>query len=98
VVAEIIELYFTEAPARISEMRAAAERGALGELSRLARSLHESADKLSALSLKDLCARLDREARAGTPENAAEATRAIAREVGRVQDSLAPELRKRGLR
>ncbi|WP_233561948.1 hypothetical protein [Sorangium cellulosum] len=79
-------------------MREAAARGALGELDRLAWALYESADKLAALTLKELCARLDREARAGTIESATEAVQAIAREVERVQSSLAAELKKRGLR
>ncbi|WP_437594585.1 response regulator [Sorangium sp. So ce1000] len=98
VVTEVIELFLTEAPTRAASMRGAAARGALGELERLARALYESADALAASSLKELCARLDREARAGTLESATEAVRAIDREVERVQSSLAAELRKRGLR
>ncbi|KYF67300.1 hypothetical protein BE15_38365 [Sorangium cellulosum] len=98
VVTEVIELFLTEAPTRVASMREAAARGALGELDRLAWALYESADKLAALTLKELCARLDREARAGTIESATEAVQAIAREVERVQSSLAAELKKRGLR
>ncbi|WP_434048703.1 MULTISPECIES: response regulator [Sorangium] len=98
VVTEVIELFLTEAPTRVASMREAAARGALGELDRLAWALYESADKLAALTLKELCARLDREARAGTVESATEAVQAIAREVERVQSSLAAELKKRGLR
>ncbi|WP_437787184.1 response regulator [Sorangium sp. So ce1097] len=98
VVTEVIELFLTEAPTRVASMREAAARGALGELERLAWALYESADKLAALNLKELCARLDREARAGTLESATEAVQAIAREVERVQSSLAAELKKRGLR
>ncbi|MGK3993353.1 response regulator [Sorangium sp. So ce1024] len=98
VVTEVIELFLTEAPTRVASMREAAARGALGELERLAWALYESADKLAALSLKELCARLDREARAGTLESATEAVQAVAREVERVQSSLAAELKKRGLR
>ncbi|WP_437961506.1 response regulator [Sorangium sp. So ce119] len=98
VVTEVIELFLTEAPTRVASMREAAARGALGELERLAWALYESADKLAALNLKELCARLDREARAGTIVSATEAVQAIAREVERVQSSLAAELKKRGLR
>ncbi|WP_437805026.1 ATP-binding response regulator [Sorangium sp. So ce1078] len=98
VVTEVIELFLTEAPTRVASMREAAARGALGELERLAWALYESADKLAAFNLKELCARLDREARAGTIESATEAVQAIAREVERVQSSLAADLKKRGLR
>ncbi|XXY50425.1 response regulator [Sorangium sp. So ce269] len=98
VVAEMIELFLTEAPTRVAAMREAAARGALGELERLAWALYESADKLAALSLKELCARLDREARAGTIESATEAVQAIAREVERVQSSLAADPKRRGPR
>ena len=98
VVTEVIELFLTEAPTRVASMREAAARGALGELERLAWALYESADALAAFSLKELCARLDREARAGTLESATEAVRAIGREVERVQASLAAELKKRGPR
>ncbi|WP_437683776.1 response regulator [Sorangium sp. So ce131] len=96
VVHEVTALFLTEAPARVAAMREAAARGALGELEQLAWALYESADKLAALSLKELCARLDRAARAGTPESAGEAVQAIAREVERVQASLAAEPGKRG--
>ncbi|WP_437803975.1 response regulator [Sorangium sp. So ce693] len=98
VVTEVIELFLTEAPTRVASMREAAAQGALGELERLAWALYESADALAAFSLKELCARLDREARAGTLESATEAVRAIGREVERVQSSLAAELKKRGPR
>ncbi|WP_437301872.1 response regulator [Sorangium sp. So ce388] len=98
VVAEMIELFLTEAPTRVAAMREAAARGALGELERLAWALYESADKLAALNLKELCARLDREARAGTIESATEAVQAIAREVERVQSSLAADPKRRGPR
>ncbi|MGK4004280.1 response regulator [Sorangium sp. So ce1036] len=98
VVTEVIALFLTEAPARVASMREAAARGALGELERLAFGLYESADQLAALTLKELCARLDREARAGTLESVSEAVHAVAREVERVQASLAAELKKRGLR
>ncbi|WP_437747726.1 response regulator [Sorangium sp. So ce1504] len=98
VVTEVIELFLTEAPTRVASMREAAAQGALGELERLAWALYESADALAASSLKELCARLDREARAGTLESATEAVRAIGREVERVQSSLAAELKKRGFR
>ncbi|HTM71269.1 MAG TPA: response regulator [Luteimonas sp.] len=98
VVAEVIELFLTEAPTRVAAMREAAARGALGELERLAWALYESADKLAALNLKELCARLDREARAGTIESATEAVQAIAREVERVQSSLAADPKRRGPR
>ncbi|WP_437963058.1 response regulator [Sorangium sp. So ce260] len=98
VVTEVIELFLTEAPTRVASMREAAARGALGELERLAWALYESADKLAAFNLKELCARLDREARAGTIESATEAVQAIAREVERVQSSLAADLKRRGLR
>ncbi|XXX71653.1 response regulator [Sorangium sp. So ce134] len=98
VVTEVIELFLTEAPSRVASMSEAAARGALGELERLAWALYESADKLAAFNLKELCARLDREARAGTIESATEAVQAIAREVGRVQSSLAADLKKRRLR
>ncbi len=81
VVTEVIELFLTEAPTRVASMREAAAQGALGELERLAWALYESADALAAFSLKELCARLDREARAGTLESATEAVRAIGREV-----------------
>ncbi|WP_437581774.1 hypothetical protein [Sorangium sp. So ce887] len=76
----------------------AAARGALGEIEQLAWALYGSADTLAAFNLKELCARLDREARAGTIESATEAVQAIAREVGRVRSSLAADLKKRGLR
>ncbi|AUX23528.1 sensor histidine kinase [Sorangium cellulosum] len=98
VVTEVSALFLTEAPARVASMLDAAARGALGELERLAFGLYESADQLAALTLKELCARLDREARAGTLESATEAVHAVAREVERVQASLAVELKKRGLR
>ncbi|WP_437496558.1 response regulator [Sorangium sp. So ce1099] len=98
VVAEMIELFLTEAPTRVAAMREAAARGALGELERLAWALYESADKLAALNLKELCARLDRAARAGTIESATEAVQAIAREVERVQSSLAADPKRRGPR
>ncbi|WP_437617541.1 response regulator [Sorangium sp. So ce1151] len=98
VVAEMIELFLTEAPTRVAAMREAAARGALGELERLAWALYESADKLAALNLKELCARLDREARAGTIESATAAVQAIAREVERVQSSLAADPKRRGPR
>ncbi|AUX33447.1 MULTISPECIES: response regulator [Sorangium] len=98
VVSEVTELFLTEAPSRVAAMREAAARGALGELERLAWALYESADKLAAFNLKELCARLDREARAGTIESATEAVQAVAREVGRVQTSLAADLKKRGPR
>ncbi|WP_437994859.1 response regulator [Sorangium sp. So ce185] len=98
VVGEVTELFLTEAPSRVAAMGEAAARGALGELERLAWALYESADELAAFNLKELCARLDREARAGTIESATEAVQAIAREVGRVQSSLAADLKKRGLR
>ncbi|WP_437738537.1 response regulator [Sorangium sp. So ce1335] len=98
VVTEVIELFLTEAPTRVASMREAAAQGALGQLERLAWALYESADKLAALNLKELCARLDREARAGTLESATGAVEGIAREVERVQSSLAAELTKRGLR
>ncbi|AUX43876.1 sensor histidine kinase [Sorangium cellulosum] len=96
VVSEVIALFLTEAPTRVAAMREAAARGALGELEQLAWALYESADKLAALNLKELCARLDRAARAGTPARAEEAVQAIAREVERVQASLAAEPGKRG--
>ncbi|WP_437932924.1 response regulator [Sorangium sp. So ce341] len=98
VVSEVTELFLTEAPSRVAAMGEAAARGALGELERLAWALYESADELAAFNLKELCARLDREARAGTIESATEAVQAIAREVGRVQSSLAADLKRRGLR
>ncbi|WP_437663122.1 response regulator [Sorangium sp. So ce1182] len=98
VVAEMIELFLTEAPTRVAAMREAAARGALGELERLAWALYESADKLAALNLKELCARLDREARAGTIESATAAVQAISREVERVQSSLAADPKRRGPR
>ncbi|XYH92394.1 response regulator [Sorangium sp. So ce1128] len=98
VVAEMIELFLTEAPTQVAAMREAAARGALGEIERLAWALYESADKLAALNLKELCARLDRQARAGTIESATEAVQAIAREVERVQSSLAADPKRRGPR
>ena len=94
VLAEVMQLLLTEAPAKVGAMRAAAAAGEMGELGRLARELHEGAAALGVLHLRNLAARLERQARAGTPEDAVEAVRAIEQEVERSRLSLSRDLQR----
>lgn len=96
VVALVIDLLVTRAPALAARMREAAAQGRMDELGALGRELRDEASRLSLVRLADLCARAERQARAGTPEGAAAAVQAIEDEVARGRASLSAEQGRRG--
>jgi hypothetical protein len=91
VVALVIELLVTRAPPLAARMREAAAHGRMDELGALGRELRDEASRLFLVRLADLCARAERQARAGTPESAAAAVQAIEDEVERGRASLSGE-------
>jgi CheY-like chemotaxis protein len=95
VVAQVIELVTEGAPALLARMHEAAEEGRMDELGTLARELHEHASALALLRLSELCARLTRQARAGTRASAAVAVQAIEQEVERMRTSISGEIERR---
>jgi HPt (histidine-containing phosphotransfer) domain-containing protein len=95
VVAQVIDLLTGGAPALVSRMHDAAAEGRMDALGELARDLHEQASALALLRLSELCARLTRQARAGTLGSAAAAVQAIAQEVERMQTSISGEIERR---
>ncbi|WP_156040532.1 ATP-binding response regulator [Chondromyces apiculatus] len=97
VVSLVIDLVAARAPFLVARMRVALADGRMDDLGALGQELHDQASRLSLLRLVDPCARLMRQARAGTPEGAAAAVQAIEDEVARSRASVSAEIgRRRG--
>ncbi|HSN99210.1 MAG TPA: Hpt domain-containing protein, partial [Candidatus Nanopelagicales bacterium] len=82
------DLLVHRAPVLSARMRIAAVDGRMDELGALARELRDEASQLALVRLGDLCARLERQARAGTPEAALAAVQAIEEELLRSRKSI----------
>jgi HPt (histidine-containing phosphotransfer) domain-containing protein len=72
-VADLIDLFFQDAPARVAGMHAAIVREDWPALASCAHSLKGSCGSLGALQLAQLCARLEQVGRAAGPRAVAEA-------------------------
>jgi HPt (histidine-containing phosphotransfer) domain-containing protein len=72
-VADLIDLFFQDAPARVSGMHAAIVREDWSTVASCAHSLKGSCGSLGALQLAQLCARLEQVGRAAGPRPVAEA-------------------------
>ncbi|AKT40313.1 uncharacterized protein CMC5_044660 [Chondromyces crocatus] len=86
---QVIGLVVRRAPSLVARMHAAASEGRMDTLGALAQELHDAASRLALLRLMDLCTRVVRQARAGTPESASAAVRAVEDEVERSRASVA---------
>ena len=69
---ELIDLFLQDAPARLGAMRDAIAREDWAELTASAHSLKGSCGSLGALSMADLCGRLERYGRTGRDRREAE--------------------------
>jgi CheY-like chemotaxis protein len=91
IVAEVISIFLTDAPARLAALREAVERSDMTTAGRTAHTLKGSAGHLGAKTLVALCARFEDKARAGATESARFAVDAIEEELGRVRAALTAE-------
>jgi len=91
VLAEVIEIYLTEAPEQLQSLRNALEGGRLGDLGRTAHALKSASLNVGARTLCDLCHRLERQARAGQSAGTAELVAGIEALMERVCNALRTE-------
>jgi two-component system sensor histidine kinase/response regulator len=92
VLAEVIEIYLSEAPGHLQSLRNALEGGRLGDLGRTAHALKSASLNVGARSLCDLCHRLERQAKVGQSAGTAELVAGIVALMARVCDALRAEL------
>jgi CheY-like chemotaxis protein len=92
VLPRLVEIFSTEAPQRLRELRAAVERGDTDEVRNLAHKLKGSALTLAAGKMAALCSTLEDRARRGSLEGATELAEAAEEAFGAARDALANEI------
>ncbi|MFN7087450.1 MAG: ATP-binding protein [Burkholderiales bacterium] len=85
---ELIGAYFRSADELLSNMRQALAAGAARELQRAAHTLKSSSANLGAMSLHDLCLKLEKDTAAGIPAQAASRVAQIEAEFAAVRQAL----------
>lgn len=71
-VTELFQMYFDDAPVRITEMREAANDGVARDLERAAHTLKSASANLGCYPISELCAKLEKMAREGSTNGAPE--------------------------
>ena len=90
---ELCRIFLTETHKRLPRMRAALARGEVQEVAREAHPLRSASASLGALELSEVCARIEREARAGRVEGLEAGLDAVAAQLAEVERALAQEVR-----
>jgi CheY-like chemotaxis protein len=93
IVAEVVQIFLQDAPARLAAIRAAIAQGDMATAARTAHTLKGSASHLGAKTLTMLCARFEDKVRSGAEFNATFAVEAIEEELDRVKRALGREVR-----
>ena len=88
VLAEVLNLFLSEVPPRITRLRIAWAAGNIEEVHRAAHSLKGSAGNIGARRLYEVCSRLDEKGKSGDVGSAAPLVDALGVEFGKVESEI----------
>lgn len=97
VLAEVIQMYFDEAPGHLAGLRAALKAGRCTDLGVVAHALKSASFNVGAMALGETCRRLERLGKAGEQAGCAELVASIERQYAQVEPALRAELAGSGV-